>query len=200
LRVGLSAALAYIIYEGLTWPGLETAVLTTIIIAQSTRGASTQKALLRVAGAVLGGVLAILTIIWLMPIMESLALLLVVVAAVAGLAAWVSTGSPRTAYVGLQIIMAFDVAILNEVGTTTDLAPPRDRVFGVLLGILVSVLVFELTGRVHAVTAMRRSLASSLRSLAALARSGLHEEPSPATFEASRGWRWDVYKNLLAML
>jgi multidrug resistance protein MdtO len=200
LRVGLCAALAYIIYEGLAWPGLETSVLTTIIVAQSTRGASTQKALLRVAGAVMGGVVAILTILCLMPVMESLTPLLVVVAAVASLAAWIATGSQRIAYVGLQIIMAFDIAILSEVGTTTDLVPPRDRVFGVLLGIIVSFLVFELTGRVHAVMAMRRSLASSLRSLAALARAGLHEEPSPATFDAARGWRWDVYKNLTAML
>ena len=200
LRVGLCAALAYIIYEGVAWPGLETAVLTTIILAQPTRGASTQKGLLRVAGAVTGGILAILTILWLMPIMESLAPLLVAVAAVAGLAAWVATGSPRTAYVGIQIIMAFDIAILNDFGTTTNLAPARDRVFGVLLGIIVSVFVFELTGRVHAVTAMRHSLTSSLHSLAALARAGLHDEPSPTTFDAARGWRREAYKNLSAML
>ncbi len=201
LRTGLAATLAYVLYEGMAWPGLSTSVWTTIIIAQSTLGASLQKALLRLAGAILGGLLGLLTIVLLMPNMDSMTPLLVVVAAVTTLAAWIIAGSTRIAYVGVQMGLAFALCVLNDLGPTTDLVPARDRVIGVLLGIGVSLLVFNLTGgTVLAGVAMRRTLASALHSLARLARVGLREDPSAATVRPARGWRWKVYQDLTTTL
>ena len=201
LRTGLAATLAYVLYEGMAWPGLSTSVWTTIVIAQSTLGASLQKALLRLAGAILGGLLGLITIILLMPNMDSLAPLLVVTAAVTALSGWIIAGSARIAYVGIQMGLAFALCVLNDLGPGTDLVPARDRVIGVLLGIGVSLLVFNLSGGTAlAGTAMRRSLADALRSLAGLARVGLRGDPAASDLKPARGWRWKVYRDLATTL
>jgi len=200
LRAGLAATLAYVIYQGLAWPGLSTSVWTTIIIAQSTFGASVQKAILRLGGAVLGGVLGLATIIVLMPNMDTLTPLLFVVAVCATICVWIATGSARISYFGIQMGIAFVLCALNDLGPTTDLVPARDRVIGVLLGIIVSGLVFLLTGTAFAGTLMRRSLANALCSLAGLARVGLHGEATKAVLRPARGWRWKVYQDLATTL
>src|SRR5262249_14798716 len=94
-RCGLAATIAYVAYHGLHWPGLSTAALTTILVAQSSFGATLRKALLRIIGATLGGTLGLLVIIVAFPNMDSLASLLIVVAACMGLAAWINSGSSR---------------------------------------------------------------------------------------------------------
>src|SRR5262249_1834759 len=122
-RCGLAATLAYVAYHGLAWPGLSTATLTTILVAQSSFGATARKALLRVIGATLGGVLGLFVITVAMPNMDSLASLLIVVAVCMGLAAWINAGSSRIAYAGLQIGYAFVLSALADLGPTTDLEP-----------------------------------------------------------------------------
>jgi multidrug resistance protein MdtO len=110
-------------------------------------------------------------------------------------------GSARFAYVGIQMGLAFSLCVLNELGPTTDLVPARDRVIGVLLGIGVSLLAFNLTGGMAlAGAAMRRSLASALRSLAGLARVGLRGDPTMQDLKPARGWRWKVYQDLAMTL
>jgi multidrug resistance protein MdtO len=200
LRAGLAATLAYIIYQGLHWPGLSTSVWTTILIAQSTLGASVQKAILRLGGAILGGAIGIATIVWLMPNMDTLTPLLIVVAVCATISLWIATGSVRISYFGIQMGIAFVLCALNDLGPTTDLVPARDRVLGVLLGIIVSGLVFLLTGTAFAGTLMQRSLANALRSLGGLAHVGLHGKVSNGTLRPARGWRWKVYQDLATTL
>jgi multidrug resistance protein MdtO len=200
LRSGLAATIAYVAYHAMAWPGLSTAPLTTMLVAQSSFGATARKALLRLVGATLGGALGLLVIIVAMPNMDSLASLLVVVAPCAALAAWINTGSSRIAYAGLQTALAFALSALNDLGPTTDLEPARDRVIGVLLGIVIAGLVYGLTGPLLAGTEMRRSLATALRSLAGLSHMGLRGDPTAATVAPARGWRWKVYQDLTTTL
>ena len=159
-----------------------------------------QKAILRFVGSALGGLMGLVAILWAMPNMESLAPLLVVVAVGTGLAAWITAGSARISYVGIQMGLTFTLCFLNDLGPTTDLVPPRDRVIGVLLGVVVSAFVFSLGGSVFAGTAMRRSLGSTIRSLAGLSRVGLRGDATSATIGPARGWRWKVYQDLNAAL
>jgi multidrug resistance protein MdtO len=200
LRTGLCANLSYLLYEGAAWSGLSTAVITCIVVSQSSLGASTRKSLLRIAGATFGGLLGLFTIAIAMPNMDRLPSLLVVVAAGMGLAAWIFTGSARISYAGLQTGLAFAVSALNDLGATTDLAPPRDRVVGILLGIVVTDVVHRLAGPVLAGAEMRRALANTLRSLALLSRVGLHGDAGPHTVAPARGWRWKVYQDLTTTL
>jgi hypothetical protein len=64
----------------------------------------------------------------------------------------------------------------------------------------VSAFAFGLTRSVAAGGAVRRSLASTLRSLAALSRVGLHGEASTTILRPARGWRWKVYQELRTTL
>jgi multidrug resistance protein MdtO len=91
----------------------------------------------------------------------------VVVGSVAFLAAWVSGGS-RFNYVGLQIGFAFYIVAFEGFGAPTQLAPARDRVVGILFALTVMWFVFDQIWPVRTVTAMRRVLASLLRSGATL--------------------------------
>ena len=200
LRSGLAATIAYVAYQGLAWPGLSTAPLTTLLVAQSSFGATARKSLLRLAGATLGGALGLLVIIVAMPNMDSLASLLIVVAPCIALAAWLNTGSSRISYAGLQTALAFVLSALNDLGPTTDLEPARDRVIGVLLGIVIAGLVSGLSGPVLAGTEMRHAFATALRSLAGLSHVGLHGESTAEMVTPARGWRWKVYQDLTTTL
>ena len=118
-----------------------TCVATTVIVAQSSTGASTQKGLLRIGGTLLGCVLGVSIIVFAMPRIENLASLLVVMAVGFGIAGWIVVGSPRSAYAGLQTGMALAMYALDVYGPATELVVGRDRVVGIVAGIIVWMLV-----------------------------------------------------------
>src|SRR5262249_40903488 len=157
------------------------------------------KELLRLAGAVLGGLLGVLAIVVAMPNLESLASLLVVVAIGSGIAAWITSGSARTSYAGIQTGFAFGLCVMDTPGTAVNLLPARDRVVGVLVGIVVTGAVFRALGAALASVQMRDAMAQTLRGLAALARVGVtgldRIDPQPA-----RGHRWAVYQSIATTL
>ena len=47
------------------------------------------------------------------------------------------TGSSKISYVGMQWAWRLALVLLNRLGPTTNLAPAGDRIFGVLIGIMV---------------------------------------------------------------
>jgi len=196
---GFAASVCYFLVDALAWPGLQTSIWTCLFVAQSSFGAIVQKSVLRLAGASLGGLIGLLAIVAAMPNMESLAPMLVVVAAGMGVGAWITTGSSRISYAGVQTGFAFGLCLLDVPGTVTDLSPARDRVLGVLLGIVVAGVVYRLLGPVLASDQMRRAMASTLRSLAGLARVGIVADDTVGLAPA-RGHRWTVYSDLATTL
>jgi hypothetical protein len=69
--------------------------------------------MLRISGALVGAAMGFLTIMLLVPRMESITSLALVVAAGTAVAAWVILGSPRIAYAGVQIAFAFYVCVIQ---------------------------------------------------------------------------------------
>jgi len=70
----LTAGLCYIIYNGVDWPGISTAVTTCFLTALSTVGSSRQKQVLRISGAVVGGFLMGMgSQIFILPYLDSVA-------------------------------------------------------------------------------------------------------------------------------
>jgi len=169
LKCALSVEVCLLIALGLNWPGLLASTATCAIVAQSTLGGSVYKALLRLSGAALGGLLGLIVILAVMPNAGSLAWLLLPFAACFWIAAWLVTGSSRISYAGLQVGMAFGVSVLDVFGPATDLVPPRDRVVAILLGIAVMGVVYHWIWPVRASRAMRPALATALRAMAVLA-------------------------------
>ena len=94
-----------------------------------------------VAGILLATLLALLLIVFVQPWTDSLSGLLAMSLPVLALAAWIAAGSERIAYAGIQIGFTFALAFLSWFGPLTNLTELRDRVLGILLGVLVSSIV-----------------------------------------------------------
>jgi multidrug resistance protein MdtO len=171
LRGCFAASLCYLIYSGKAWPGISTAITTCFLTALSTIGSSHQKQLLRISGAIVGGVfLGIGAEVFILPRLDSIAGFTLVFLAVTVPSAWIMTSSPRLSYFGVQIVVAFYLINLSEFAVQTSLVPARDRVIGILLGLLMMWLVFDQLWSVSAAVQMKRTFASNLRLLAQFAR------------------------------
>jgi multidrug resistance protein MdtO len=168
LKVTLAGMIGYIFYSASDYPGIHTVYYTPLIIALGSTGATMQKGVLRVAGCLIGGALGMICTIWVIPRFETFGMYLPIVFCVHGLAAWVTFGSERISYVGLQIALAFDLGVLTDYGPSTQIDPIRDRFIGIVLGILIISTVFSLIWPEDANSIARQKLAESLRAIARL--------------------------------
>ena len=173
LKGCLAASLCYIIYTGVNWPGISTAVVTCLLTALTTIGASRQKQVLRIAGATAGGMVAIGAQVFILPHVDSIGGFTVLFVTVVTAAAWIATSSPRLSYFGVQLVTAFYLVHLQEFAMQTSLAVARDRVVGVLLGLFVMWIVFDRLWGSSGAAAMKREFISTLRLLAQLVREPL---------------------------
>ena len=146
LKVTLAAMICYLLYTGVDWYGIHTAFITCVFIALGSTEATLRKGTLRIVGCVIGALLALITIVFLIPHMETIASLVIVVACVSAIAGWVATGTERISYAGLQMAFAFYYSLFpgfDGYAPDTDLTHLRDRVVGILLGLTVTALVFH---------------------------------------------------------
>lgn len=171
LRGCFAASLCYLLYNAKVWPGISTAITTCFLTALSTIGFSHQKQLLRISGAIVGGViLGIGAEMFILPGLDSIAGFTLLFVAVTIIAAWIMTSSTRLSYFGVQIAVAFYLVNLSEFAVQTSLVPARDRVIGILLGLLMMWLVFDQFWSISAAVQMKKTFASNLRLLAQFAR------------------------------
>ena len=170
----LAASLCYIIYNSIAWPGVSTAVTTCMLTALSTIGSSRQKQVLRFSGALVGGFLIGMgSQVFILPYLDSIAGFTVLFILVTAFSSWFMTSSPRLSYFGLQVALAFYLINLEEFAIQTSLSIARDRVVGVLLGLILMWFVFDQLWAVPAGVEMKRTFVSGLRLLAELARGPL---------------------------
>jgi multidrug resistance protein MdtO len=164
----------------LDWAGISTAVVTCVLTALTTIGASRQKQVLRISGAIVGGfVFGMGAQIFILPHLDSIGGFTVLFVTVTIVGAWFATSSPRLSYFGVQLALAFFIVNMQEFGIETSLTFPRDRVVGILLGLFMMWLVFDQLWGAPAVVEMKNVFISLLRSLANLARApvGLQDDP-----------------------
>jgi uncharacterized membrane protein YccC len=176
LKVTLAAMFCYIFYMAIDWSGIHTALITCTFIALESTGATLHKGLLRIGGCVIGGALALFTIVVLMPHMVTIASLVVVVACASAIAGWVATGSEMISYAGLQIAFAFFYSVFQGYAPDTDLDNVRNRVVGILFGLIVTGVVFAYIWPERTIDRLRDALRATLRQLAKLL-----EIPRPET-------------------
>ena len=143
IKVTFAAMFCYIVYEAIDWSGIHTAFITCTFIALESTEATLYKGTLRIVGCVIGGALALFSIVFLMPHMETIASLVVLVACASGIAGWVAAGSERISYAGLQLAFAFFYSVFQGYAPDTDLDNVRNRVIGILFGLIVTGLVFK---------------------------------------------------------
>ena len=177
----LASGLCYVTYNALFWPGISTAITTCFLTALTTVGASHQKQFLRFTGAIIGGLfIGIGTQVFILPGIDSIGGFAVLYIAVAGLSSWILTCSPRLSYLGVQIAAAFCLMNLQEFKFQASLAVARDRVVGILLGLLMMWLAFDWLWNAPAGVEMKKTFVAAIRSLAQLAREPVSSDQSAA--------------------
>src|SRR5258708_8072832 len=100
--------------------------------------------------------------------MATFASLFFLVPFVSPLAVWVATGAEQIAYAGLQIAFAFYYGLFQGYAPDTDLHNVRNRVVGILLGLIVTALVFHYVWPERASDRLRDVLREVFRQLARL--------------------------------
>jgi multidrug resistance protein MdtO len=165
----LAASVCYVLYNALDWPGIFPSVLTCVVTALSTVGSSLQAQFLRLAGFVVGGlVLGISAQILILPAIDSIFGFALFFAAGTAIAAWFATSSPRLSFFGVQIALAFYFVNLQDFKFQTDLTVARDKVMGVLLGILAMGFIFDRFGTKSDREQLQKLLVRNVRMLAEL--------------------------------
>jgi multidrug resistance protein MdtO len=174
MRFSLKTLLAvlgcYVFYNAVDWQGIHTIMLTCVIVALPSLGASTQRALLRVAGAAMGSGLALFMVVFVIPHLDDIVGLLLMTLPIVAFAAWIAAGSEKIGYAGVQLMFTFSLAVLGQFGPTTNLTEIRDRLVGILLGVGVATFVQMSFWREGEGDVLRQKLATMLRAVAAQLR------------------------------
>jgi multidrug resistance protein MdtO len=170
LKTLLATMAGYLFYLATDWQGIHTVMLTSLIVAQPSLGATSRRAVLRIGGAALGSVSALAMVIWVEPRIDGIVGLLMTSLPVIALGAWVGAGSERTSYAGTQLMFTFAIALLEQFGPVTELTGIRDRMVGILLGVAISAVVHASLWPEAEGEALRQRVARLLRNLAARLR------------------------------
>jgi multidrug resistance protein MdtO len=173
LKTTFAVMIVYSVYTLLDWPGLRTSIVTCFFVALGSLGETVHKLTLRIAGALIGGTLAGLCIVFVLPHCTDIGQLCLIIGVVSAGAAWVATSSEQLSYAGLQIAFAFFLGMLQGYAPATDLTVLRDRVAGIVLGNVVMTIVFSALWPQSAASRVRAAVAQAMRAVAALIRSPL---------------------------
>ena len=165
LKTTMAVMISYAIYSLLHWPGMRTAIVTCFFVALSSLGETVHKFVLRLSGAVIGGLIAALCIVFVLPHLTDIGQLCLLIAVVSVGAAWVATSSELLSYAGMQIAFAFFLGTLQGYAPATDLTVLRDRVAGILLGNMVITIIFSSFWPQSARSGIRTAVAEAVRAI-----------------------------------
>ena len=169
LKTTLAAMLSYIIYVGIDWQGIHTAMITCFVAALGTTGETVHKLALRITGCLIGAAMGFGAILFVIPNLTSVGGLMVLVFIAMLPAAWVTSGSERISYGGVQIGLAFLLTVLQGFEPGISMDSGRDRIIGILLGNVMVYVIFTQIWPVGVIDGVRGHLAKALSSLARLA-------------------------------
>jgi len=178
LKTLLAAMAGYLFYLATDWQGIHTIMLSSLIVAQPSLGATGQRATLRITGAALGSIIALVMVVWVVPRIDGIVGLLMMSLPVTALGAWLCAGSERISYAGTQLMFTFGLALLGGFAPTTNLIEIRDRIVGIFLGVAISTIIHASIWPEAEGEALRQRVARLLRRLAARLR---QQEDATAT-------------------
>jgi len=110
-------------------------MITCAVSAMNNVDSQVFKQRLRIIGASIGGLIGFLAM-FLIPHMDNLMGVLIIMGVAVYLSAWVSMGREKYSYVGLQMGIAVVMLIAQDPHATTGFTVIRDRLVGILLGLM----------------------------------------------------------------
>jgi uncharacterized membrane protein YccC len=177
LKVAIAIVAGYVIGLASQRADFSTIMTTVIITALPTYGAAARKMILRLVGGILGGVLIVTMIVIVSPNFETLPAYVIAIFLVLIVSGYAGQGSGRIAYAGKQLGTTF---LLAYAGLSPSVAveAPLWRVWGILLGTLVVLVVSSLLWPEYAGNALQPRLRQLLRLTIALAPGTAADEPA----------------------
>lgn len=180
LKTTAAATISYLVYTAIDWQGIHTAMITCYVAAMGTTAETVHKLVLRIIGCLIGAAMGVGSILFLIPHMTSIGSLMALVFAGILVAGWVSSGSERIAYAGIQIGLAFLLTILQGFGPSIELSAASDRVMGILLGNVVMYLVFTRVWPLGIARMAHRKIADALDRMTRIVRT---DRTEPVTMD-----------------
>lgn len=177
LKTTLAALIGYVFYTGVQWDGIHTVMLTCLIVSQPGLGNTSRRSLLRVIGAVVASALALFMVVFVVPHLDDIVGLLAIILPVIALGAWIAAGPEDISYAGTQLMFTYALALLGTFGPPTDITEIRDRIIGILLGVVLSILIHSTIAPETEGEPLRQRLAGLIHSLAELLRLSVGPEP-----------------------
>ncbi|MGA2409954.1 MAG: FUSC family protein, partial [Candidatus Binataceae bacterium] len=170
-KAGLCIVIGYI--AGITShrPELATTLTTIVITALPTYGAAMRKMILRIIGAIIGGIIAILSIMIVSPNFSTLPSYMLAIFVVLYLSGYASLASGRTNYAGKQIATTF-LLIFADLAPSVDVYGPLWRMWGIFIGTMIVTIVFFLFWPTYAGDSLLPRLRKALRDALELAPGG----------------------------
>ena len=116
----------------------------------------------------MGSALTLAATVFVIPHLESIAGFLVLSLCVLAVGAWVAAGSARISYAGLQIAFAYALAMFENYHPSINLTEIRDRLIGIMVGLIVSTVVHGVIWPERDSVSLRGALGKMMDALAGL--------------------------------
>jgi uncharacterized membrane protein YccC len=171
LKVGLCTVIGYVVGLWSHRPELSVILTTVIITALPNYGAALRKMILRIVGAIVGGLISLLMIIIVTPNFETLPAYVLALFVVLYISAYSALSSGRVAYAGKQIGTTFVLAFAG-LSPSADVYTALWRIWGILLGTLIVAVVFLILWPAYAGDSLLPRLRKVIRETLALAPGG----------------------------
>lgn len=167
IKLAIAMAIAFGVAMVAHRVDLKTIILTVMIAGLPTYGGSLHKMILRFAGGVMGGVLALSAIIVSSPNFESVVSYMIVSFLAFYLAAYVGLSGGGLGYAGKQAGTTFALVFI-ALSPSADIYVPLYRLWGVFLGVIVVALVFLILAPEYAGDSMVPRLEKMLEAILTL--------------------------------
>lgn len=142
IKATLSIAICYGIFLLLNWPAIHTITITAFLVSLGSTAETFHKSTLRVAGCLIGSVIAVLCLWTIIPNLTTATELAILSTIIIFPAAYIAFGPERTAYFGMQIALVFLLVVVNGSGPSVDFGTAWGRIVGIILGNVVVAVVF----------------------------------------------------------
>lgn len=180
IKVGLSTSLTLVAWLYTHWPGGALGIISAWSISKQNLYDSNTRAIQRLYGTLLGGGFSLLYLhfftdnIWTM-----LCALFIGVFSFSFYASWKQVNN---SYLGIQANLTLTMAIVATLAPDISIAPPLERLGGIMMGGIIALLISRLIWPVHPKHMLRDSIHATMKHLAELLQqTWLRQKHSPFT-------------------